>query len=212
MVKYLRNNIYTPAQGGFIPAGMTAYQPEIGFNYNPDSAKHLLEKAGYANGKGLPDLALSTTTDYVDLCEYIQHQLAEFGINISVDVLPASVHRELTARGELDFFRKSWLADYPDNENFMALFYSKNKSPNGPNYTHFESEAFDELYEAALRTSIPRERDSLFKKMDALVMSEAPVVPLYYDKVIRFVSRDVSGLDRNPMSVLDLRRVRISKN
>jgi peptide/nickel transport system substrate-binding protein len=152
---------------------------------------------------------LSTTTDYVDLCEYAQHQLSEFGIKIKVDVLPASVHRESTSKGNLPFFRKSWLADYPDDENFMALFNSENKSPSGPNYTHFDSPEFDELYRKALSENDPITRAGLYVEMDSVMMAQAPIVPLYYDVVMRFVSKDVSGLDANPMNVLDLRRVKI---
>ncbi len=208
MVRYLRNNVYQPANGGFIPKGMPGYYPN-GFNYNPDSVRALLERAGYPNGEGLPTITLSTTSDYVDLCEYAQHQMSQFGIDVKVDVLPASVHRELAARGELPFFRKSWLADYPDDENFMALFYSPYASPKGPNYSHFSDARFDSLYTLALTKTDPKERSNLYYHMDSMMMSQAPIIPLYYDQVMRFVSKDVKGLDKNPMNVLDLRRVKM---
>lgn len=210
MVRYLRNNVYTPAHGGFIPAGMPGYSANNGYAYQPDSVRALLTRAGYPNGDGLPTLTLTTTSDYVDLCEYAQHQLSQFGIEMKVDVLPASVHREMSARGDLPFFRKSWLADYPDDENFMALFYSDNWSPNGPNYTRYKNVVADSLYNAALATTVPALRKALYCEMDSLVMADAPIVALYYDMVMRFVSNDVSGLDRNPMNVLDLRKVRMT--
>lgn len=210
MVRYLRNNVYTPATGGFIPKGMPGFNPGAGYSYQPDSVRSLLEKAGFPGGKGLPVLVLSTTSDYVDLGEYVQHQLGEFGIPVKVDVLPASVHGERSARGKLEFFRKSWLADYPDDENFMALFYSGNETPKGPNYTRFRSVAFDEMYVKSLSVTDPDIRKELYRQMDSLAMSLAPVVPLYYDVVMRFVDRNVSGLDHNPMNVLDLRRVKIA--
>ena len=210
MVRYLRNNVYTPGNGGFIPKGMPGYKPNAGYSYNPDSVRACLDRAGYGNGKKLPTLTLSTTSDYVDLCEFAQHQLSQFGFTVKVDVLPASVHRELTARGDVEFFRKSWLADYPDDENFMALFYSPNKSPKGPNYTHFSDPQFDKLYLSGLATTDPAERKILYAEMDSLVMSQAPIVPLYYDVVMRFVSKKVSGLDHSPINILDLRRVKIS--
>lgn len=211
MVRYLRNNVYTPGNGGFIPKGMPGYSENVGYSYNPDSARALLSRAGYPSGKGLPELKLSTTTDYVDLCEFVQHQLSEFGVKVKVNVLPASVHRERAAQGELAFFRKSWLADYPDNENFMALFYSPNKSPHGPNYTHFSNAKCDRLYREALATTDEAIRNKLYMKMDSLVMAQSPVVPLYYDVVMQFVSNRVSGLKDNPMNLLDLTRVKIEK-
>lgn len=209
MVRYLRNNVFTPAHGGFIPKGMPGYDETAGYTYLPDSVRAILARSGYPNGNGLPELTLSTTGDYVDLCEYAQHQLSEFGIKIKVDVLPASVHRESTSKGNLPFFRKSWLADYPDDENFMALFFSENESPKGPNYTHYDSPEFDALYRKALSEIDPIKRASLYTEMDRLMMSQAPIVPLYYDVVMRFVSKNVSGLDANPMNVLDLRRAKI---
>lgn len=211
MVRYLRNNVYTPGNGGFIPKGMPGYSESAGYSYQPDSVQALLNRAGYPSGKGLPALRLSTTSDYVDICEFVQHQLGEFGFQVKVDVLPASVHRELSARGELEFFRKSWLADYPDDENFMALFYSPNEAPKGPNYTHFSDSDFDILYRKALETTDESKRTLYYLKMDSLVMAQAPIVPLYYDVVMRFVSLRVSGLDHNPMNVLDLTRVKIEK-
>ena len=102
------------------------------------------------------------------------------------------------------------MADYPDDENFMALFYSKNHSPKGPNYTHYQSDYFDQLYEEAVTEVNPEVRADLYAEMDSLMMASAPIVPLYYDMVMRFVSNDVSGMDENPMNVLDLRRVKIN--
>ncbi|NEN23207.1 ABC transporter substrate-binding protein [Cryomorpha ignava] len=209
MVRYLRNNVYTPGTAGFIPKGMPGYRANSGYSFNPDSVRACIERAGYGNGKKLPILTVSTTSDYVDLCEFVQHQVSQFGFEVKVDVLPASVHRELTARGDVEFFRKSWLADYPDDENFMALFYSPNKSPKGPNYTHFSDPRFDKLYLDALATTNQQERNTLYAQMDSLMMTEAPIVPLYYDVVMRFVSKKVCGLDQSPISVLDLRHVKI---
>jgi len=188
---------------------MPGYRPDAGYRYNPDSVRAILKRAGYPNGEGLPLLTLSTTSDYKDLCEYAQHQLGEFGIEMEVNVLPASSHRELVSQGKLEFFRKSWLADYPDDENFMALFYSDNKAPSGPNYTRYDLPQFDSLYNAALSTTDPKNRSTLYAEMDSLMMSDAPIVPLYYDMVMRFVQKNVSGLDKNPMNILDLRRVKI---
>ena len=209
MVRYLRNNVYEPANGGFIPRGMPGYRQNAGYNYQPDSVRAILKREGFPNGSRLPLLTLSTTSDYKDLCEYAQHQLGQFGIEMKVNVLPASSHRELVSQGKLEFFRKSWLADYPDDENFMALFYSENKAPSGPNYTRYENQIFDSLYNSALSTSQPETRVKLYAEMDSLVMSDAPIVPLYYDMVMRFVRKNVTGLDKNPMNILDLRRVKV---
>ncbi len=209
LVQYLRNNIYEPATSGFVPYGMPGFSREkvTGYQRDTEKAIRLLNEAGYSSGKELGTITLSTTADYADICEFVQGQLADIGIDLKVDVLPAGSHNTYTANGQLEFFRKSWLADYGDSENFLSVFYSKNKSPNGPNYTRFSHPQFDEWYEQSMTISDLTKRIPLYQKMDSLVMEHAAVMPLYYDVVVRFVRKDVSGLKSNAMNLLDLRYV-----
>lgn len=210
MIMYLRNNVGTPATSGFVPKGMASFSEEEvpGYTYNPQKAHELLAKAGYPNGKGMPEIVISTTSQYLDLCEFIQHQLQELGIKLKIDLNPAATHSELVARQGTAFFRKSWVADYPDAENYLALFYSKNFAPDGPNYTHFKNPEFDRLYELAHKTNSEKERYEIYRKMDRIIIEEAPVVPLYYDEVVRFVSPRVQNLGVNPMNLLTLKYVK----
>jgi peptide/nickel transport system substrate-binding protein len=209
MVQYLRNNIYRPASAGFIPAGLPGFDPERnrGYSRDLDKALALLNDAGYKSGSELGEITLSTTSDYVDLCEFVQAQLAEIDIRLKVDVLPAGTHSEYTANGKLEFFRKSWLADYADAENFLSVFYTPNAAPDGPNYTRFSNPDFDEWYEKSMEIQDIDKRLPLYKQMDSLIIAEAPVVPLYYDVVVRFVRKEVTGLSGNAMNLLDLRYV-----
>lgn len=212
MVQYLRNNIYEPATSGFVPYGMPGFDREkvSGYHRDLDKARELLRKAGYNSGRELGTITLSTTADYADLCEFVQSQLADIDIDLKVDVLPAGSHGEYTAHSKLEFFRKSWLADYADAENFLSVFYSENFAPDGPNYSHFSHPVFDSLYEKSMTLDALEDRIPLYQQMDSLVMSHAPVVPLYYDVVVRFVRHDISGLRSNAMNLLDLRYVRKS--
>ncbi len=206
MLKYLRSGIGIPANQGFIPKGLPGFNEQTkGYSFQPDSVRKLLEKAGYPNGEGLPVIALSTTAQYLDLCEYLQSQLAEFGIRIKVEVNQAATNNELIANSKVQFFRKSWVADYPDAENYLSLFKSGNFAPNGPNYTHFKSEQFDLWYNQALAETNDTLRLKLYQRMDSLVISEAPVVPLFYDEVVRFTQPTISGLGVNPMNLLVLK-------
>ncbi|MCC7331209.1 MAG: ABC transporter substrate-binding protein [Flavobacteriales bacterium] len=212
MISYLRKDIGTPANSGFIPKGMPSFDENNvkGYTYNPEKAKELLYSAGFPNGKGLPEITIYTTAGYVDLCEFIQHQLGEIGIKLKVDILPATTHRELVARSELNFFRKSWIADYPDAENYLALFYSKNFTPHGPNYTHFKNFEFDKLYEKSQTEINDSIRFHLYQEMDKILIEEAPVVILYYDEVVRLVQNNVSELGINPINMLSLKQVKIN--
>ena len=114
---------------------------------------------------------------------------------------------------QLPFFRGSWICDYPDPENYLSLFYSKNLQPNGSNYTHYVNPQYDKLFEQSQRCQNDSLRNQYYKQLDAMLMEDAPVVVLYYDKVLRFTGINVEGLGTNPINMLDLRRVKIkSKN
>lgn len=210
MMKYLRNNIGTAALNGIIPKGLKGYETNFsnGYNYNPDKSRKLLAEAGYPNGKGLGEINLSTTASYLDLCKYIQNQLSEIGIKIKIDVNPPATLREMIAKSKSPFFRGSWIADYPDAENYLSLFYSANFCPAGPNYTHFKNKKFDLLYEKSQKEITDSIRFSYYKQMDQIIIEEAPVVVLYYDQVLRFIQKNIKNLGSNPMNLLTLKKVR----
>lgn len=210
MITYLRNNMGFSAETGIVPKGVQSFRKSINepLTYDVKKAENLLIKAGYPKGKGLPNLKLSITPAYLDLCEFIQFQLKQIGINVILEVLPPAIHNQQSAKGELSFFRKSWMGDYPDAENFLSLFYSGNFCPKGPNYTHFENEKFDVLYERAKITINDSLRFELYHQMEDILLDEMPVIPIYYDKAVKFTRNNVSGLQMNPLNLLNLKTVR----
>ena len=206
MLKYIRNNIGTPALQGFVPKGLPSFSESLkGYNYNPEKAKQLILESNFDLNT---EIILSTTSSYLDLCEYIQHALSEIGVKVRIDVNPPSTHRQMVATSKLTFFRGSWIADYADAENYLALFYSKNFCPSGPNYTHFKNTKFDNLYEKASQETNDSIRHELYIEMDELIIQEAVIVPLYYDRILRFTQLNISGFNSNAMNLLDLKRVR----
>ena len=134
------------------------------------------------------------------------------GLEINVDVIPASSLKDAKANGQVEFFRASWVADYPDAENYLSLFYTENFAPNGPNYTHFKNNDFDKLYENAYLETNTQKRSELYTKMDSLLMQSSPIVPLFYDEVVRFTRKNVSGLGINAINLLEIKAVKKEKN
>jgi len=209
MIRFLRNNIGTPGIRGMIPKGMPGFDSSlVCYDYNPGKAKELLALAGYPGGKGLPAITLSTTSDYLDICRYLQHQVGEIGIELKIDISPPAALKEMKAQAKLPFFRGSWIADYPDAENYLSLFYGRNFSPQGPNYTHYSNPEFDRLYEKSMSCVVDSIRYQYYRQMERILMEESPVVVLYYDQVLRFIGNDVEGLGSDWMNVLTLKKVR----
>ena len=211
MILYLRNGIGQPAVNGFIPNGLPSFNGLKGYSYDPEKAKALILQYIRQTGNENPEITITTNSQYLDLCEFIQRELENIGLKTAIDVIPPSTLRQSKATGKLPVFRASWIADYPDAENYLSLFYSKNFAPNGPNYTHFKNEDFDRLYEKAFITVNNEKRYRLYQKMDSIIIAEAPVVPLYYDAVVRFSRKNVKGLGMNPINLLNLKRVSKTK-
>lgn len=213
MITFLRNGIGTPGEFGIVPPGLPSFDSTNfrGYHYNPGKTAELLAQAGYPGGRGLPVITMSTTREYQDICEFMQGQLAESGIRIKLEVNQGAAHREMVAKQELSFFRASWIADYPDAENYLSLFYGDNLSPRGPNYTHFNSEKFNEGYRNASATTNDSLRFSIYKDLDQQLMNESPVVVLYYDQVVRLYQNNVHGLGNNAMNLLNIKKVSISE-
>ncbi|GAB3918092.1 ABC transporter substrate-binding protein [Mucilaginibacter boryungensis] len=209
MTKYLRNSLGTPGSSGFIPKGMPGFdaQQVKGYSYDPEKARRLLAEAGFPNGKGMPEIVLHTTVGYRNLIEYVQGELNRIGINTRVEIVQGSSLRELVGKNGVNFFYGTWIADYPDGENYLSVFYSKNKIPYGPNYTGFNNKNFDKLFEQAYHVKDNAKRYALYRQMDNLVMQESPVVVLYYDKLVNLYQNNITGYSNNAQNLLILKRV-----
>lgn len=209
MVLYLRNSLGTPAESGFVPLGLPSFSATAvkGYHYDPQRSRQLLQEAGFPDGAGLPIIKLYTIANYSDMADFIAKQLNETGIAVQVETVQKSLLLEMTSNSRALFFRASWIADYPDAENYLSVFYSKNPAP--PNYTRYSNPRFDALFEKALVEQDDSLRYQLYQQADQVVMDDSPVVPLWYDKAVHLVQSNVKGFNPNALNLLELRRTRI---
>ncbi len=209
MVLYLRNSLGTPAESGFVPMGLPSFDTNAvkGYHYDPARTKQLLAEAGYPGGKGLPVVKLLTIAIYADMANFIAKQLEESGIPVQVEVIQKALLLTMTASSTAAFFRGSWIADYPDAENYLSVFYSKNPAP--PNYTRYKNPEFDKAFEKAIAEINDSLRYKLYQQADQIMMNDAPVVPLWYDKAVRLVQPNVTGFKANALNLLELRYTKL---
>lgn len=209
MVLYLRNSLGIPAQSGFVPSGLPSFDSVKvkGYSYHPGMARKLLQDAGFSPGN-IPALKLQTIPIYSEIASYVAKQLEEIGFNIQVDVVQKATLLGLTSDSKTAFFRGSWIADYPDAENYLSVFYSKNPAP--PNYTRYNNPEFDAAFEKAIAETNDSLRYELYRKADQIMMEDAPVVPLWYDVVVHLVQPNVKNFSANGLNLLELRRVRLN--
>ncbi len=204
MILYLRNSLSSPAENGFVPEGMPSFDTSVkGYNYDPVKAKQLLSDAGFTNDKKIPLIKLYTIPIYGEIGSYLAKQFEEAGIPVTVEVVLRSFLFELTSNSRAPFFRGSWIADYADAFNYLSCFYSKNPAP--PNYTRYNNPEFDKLFEKATAEPNDSLRYILYRQADQVLINDAPIIPLWYDRVIRLVQPNISGFEPNNLNWLELR-------
>ena len=206
MMQYLRKNIGYPAESGIVPNGLnnSFYLPR--YNYDPDLSKKLISIYKSNNDIDKINITIVSDSQYLDILEFIQSELEKIGVQVQIEITPPSILRQGKATGKFDAFRASWIADYPHVENYFSLFYSKNHTPKGPNYTFFSDRNFDELYELiGYQKSISYEKIS--NDLENIIRRYSPIIPLYYDMSVRIVPKNISGLEANAINQLNLKRV-----
>ena len=212
LISYVRNGLGTKGDYGFVPYALPSFDSSRvqGYPYNLKKAQELLKEAGFPEGKGLPPLKLNTYASDAEIAEHLRKDWKEIGVEVSIEKNQFGTHRELVGNAKANMFRGSWLGDYPDAENYLALFYSKNNPPKGPNFFHFKDNNFDKLFEEAHENSNTFIRYEDYLKMDQIIMENAVVIPLYYDEIIQLKQQYVKGLEINAMNNLVLKYVDFS--
>jgi peptide/nickel transport system substrate-binding protein len=213
IVSFVLRGRATPGIYGPIPPSTPGTEPVEGYRYDPQRAQALLDSAGYPNGKGLPQLTITLSSDerIASVAEAVQAQLKAIGIDARLDQINGAQQRQARDEGKLTFWRANWMADYPHAENFLALFYSPYAAPQGPNYTRYRNASVDSLYRVALSASLSDpERSAAYQQAQRIILDDAPWVILYYSIVQRLTHRWVRGYAVDPLDRLHLVRVRKS--
>ena len=207
LVNFILDGEGVPAHNGFVPP-MTGYPYESvnGYTYDPALAKQYMEKAGFANGNGFPELTLYLNKSggvNVKIADFIIAMLQEnIGVNVVTETMPISELYPKVEEGELDFWRFGWIADYPDPATFLNLFHSGNGD--GSNYFSYTNLEYDKVYEAGLKEIDDEKRNQLYAQADQIIMDDAVIMPLMFTVGIRLINPTIKDFDINEMEYRDL--------
>jgi oligopeptide transport system substrate-binding protein len=184
---------------GVLPPGLLGYDPEFqGYSYDPEQAKRLLAAAGYPHGAGFPVVPLWTNhkaeSTKAELAAY-QRYLADVGVQVEVRFAPDwPTYQSMLEHGQLSMFRLGWYADIPDPDNlFSPLLHSASPT----NRTFYHNPQVDQLLERAREEVNERQRAVLYRRVERLVMDEAPWIPQHYESFDYLYQPYVHGIEAN---------------
>ncbi|HZP61046.1 MAG TPA: peptide ABC transporter substrate-binding protein [Opitutaceae bacterium] len=190
--------------------GVAGYVPRARLTGTVDEARRLLAEAGYPDGRGFPPLELlyNTSEGHRAIAEAIQQMWKK---NLNVDI---SLHNEewkvyLDALNTKNYQlgRYGWIADYIDPNVFLDLW----ETGGGNNDTNWSDPEYDRLLAASRAAPNDQDRYEIYQKMDAILVDQLPIIPIYYYTRVHLVSPKVKGywptlLDMHPWQYVDIDR------
>jgi len=207
------------AKNGFVPNMKDFPSSSVnGYKFNPEKAKELLSSAGYPEGNGFPvvDLYVNTVEESGThkLAKAVKFSLEQnIGVKINIKLCTIEERENAVRSGDAIFWRTGWVADYPDPENFLQLFYGGHLGTTDININPFNynNPSFDALFEQAMEETNLEKRMTLFAECDQLIIDEAVVMPLLTDDFITMVNLKVRKFVTNEMQQLDFSSVYIKE-
>jgi len=200
-----------PATNGFVP-------PLGGFDIGkvrdivskPETAKQLLAEAGYPGGKGFPELTFYVNakagSSIHNMCLGIADQLERtLSVKLKIKLCTLDELNNAISSGLAKIWRSGWIADYPDAESFLSLFYSSNvsnKTSEENRFAYVNSDFNLKMKLASSERNVST-RNDLYVKCSQIIVDDSPVIPIINNDFIVMVNTRVKNFHTNEMQMLD---------
>lgn len=199
IARYVLTGNEEPA-GSLTPPGV-GYTSEYQVEFNLEKARELLAEAGYPDGKGMPpvEILYNTNEAHRIIAEAVQRMWRE-NLNVNVQLLNQDWKVYLSSLNNLDYTvaRSSWIGDVADPINFLECF----QTGVGNNRTGWSSSEYDTLIRTAYSESDKEKRFALLNKAEAILLDEAPIIPIYFYTWKFLKAREVKGFKPNVLGYL----------
>jgi len=195
LVDLLMHGYPTPVAGGFLPPGVPGHSPAAGLVYDPERARQLLAQAGYPGGRAFPelDLYLFQSEELERMGELVQRSWKE-ALGITLRLQHADLLDQFYDRNLPGLWYITWLADYPDPDNFLRValeYYQISAS--------WKNADFDRLVKQARRCLDPQRRAQMYSQADRLLTGDGVIMPLNYLRDHLLVKPWVKNLRPGPL-------------
>jgi len=159
-----------------IPPGVVGHDPNYKSSIQHDvrTANALLDKFGYKKGadgwRTLPDgkplkirYSARAESNGQHMSEVWKKAYDSIGIQMEGDLRPFPDLLKAEKQCQLQSRTSPWIADYPDGDNFMQLYYGPNTHQNNNGCARIPE--YDKLYAQSQKLPAGPERDLLYHKM-----------------------------------------------
>nr|NIN69473.1 hypothetical protein [Anaerolineae bacterium]NIN99523.1 hypothetical protein [Anaerolineae bacterium]NIQ82384.1 hypothetical protein [Anaerolineae bacterium] len=169
----------SPATGGQVPRGMPGHSAEIALPYDPGQARELLSAGGYPEGRGFPEVELLMARGREAVGDYLQAQWqANLGVQIRCKTMEWAELLERLNKTPPHLYGMAAAALYPDPESFLG---PTGRDDHGGYYA-WRDEAYNRLVEEARRATDQPERVRSYQQADRILVNEAWILPLLYER------------------------------
>jgi oligopeptide transport system substrate-binding protein len=172
--------------------GDQGYTPGARLSGGLAEARRLLADAGYPGGKGFPtvELLYNSNENHRLIAEAIQGMWrTNLGVGITLRNEEWKVYLDSQHTHNFQLQRAGWIADYLDPHAFLEIWETGNTN----NDTLWSNPEFDRILHAALASKTEGERYADYQKLDAILVDECPVIPIYYYTRVFALSPRVRG-------------------
>lgn len=187
-----------PTQGP-TGSGTPWYFPYAPYEYDPEQARAMLEEAGYGDGFSMEIMTAIGFEETLRGAQVIQQQLAEIGIDVTIDNIEFSEWLERQAAGEFDAFMLSWLG-LTDVESY---FYLQHRTGNSFNFTGYSNPEFDALVDEGRTIDDFDERYAIYQQANQILVDDAPYIYLYVKQEVKAYAPYVKGFSTRPDSAVN---------
>lgn len=193
---------------GIVPKGIPGYvEGQSPYTYDEAKAKEYWEKS--SKPKEIT-LWYNTSEGHQKIAEAAQAGYKKVGINVKLTNLEWGTYLDKVMKGECEFFRMGWIADYPSMDNFLyPLFHSSEKGNN--NMTFYSNPEVDKLLEEARKETNEEKRYELYREAEKKILEDAPIVPIYFYQFARVVQPTVKNYHISAMGLVPFEQIWIAK-
>ena len=183
----------------FSPGFSTTGDGASWYEYDPEAAKALLAEAGFPDGFDVTlayrDVVRVYLPNVNQVAQEIQAQLAEIGINVTINKMESGPFLESAAAGEQPLYLLGWGMDYPDATNFYDFHFASNATRFGNEWPDLVEEI-----KAAAQLGDPAERQVHYDNVNALIKEHVPMIPVAHGTTANAMKAEVGNVVMGPLN------------